>query len=205
MVQTRLATLFYTNGGVIAAVASCRPHTPGIDVAGRRMEKAELGFAGGSLPRLRNARLVLALWIAADETLCCEGLSIKRRGWHVCGYQHACCCADRSSSPSGGNVDGPCCESPRAGRHICDWCTSAKEEAIELGAAAVVWAADVFCPFGWTTLALQLCTSSPFHAAGLHTVSCIISQTWCAAAAVRFQYRYSFCCFTRGDNLGVSY
>ena len=67
--------------GVIAAVASFRRHTPGIDVAGRRMEEAELGLAGGSLPRLRNVRLILALWLAADQERCCEGLSIRRRSW----------------------------------------------------------------------------------------------------------------------------
>ena len=57
-----------------------------VDVARGRTEEAELGLAGGSLPRFRDARLVLALWLAADQELCCEGLSIRRRGWHIYGY-----------------------------------------------------------------------------------------------------------------------
>ena len=69
------------------------------------MEEAELGLAGGSLPRLRNARLFLALWLAADQELCCEGLSIRRRSWHICGYRYPYCCADRSSSRGGWNID----------------------------------------------------------------------------------------------------
>ena len=70
------------------------------------MAEAELGLAGGSLPRLRDARLVLTLWLAADQELWCESLSIRRRGWHICGYRYPYCCADRSSSRSGWNVDG---------------------------------------------------------------------------------------------------
>ena len=92
------------------------------------MEEAELGLADGSLPRLRNSRLVLALWLAADQELCCEGLNIRRRGWHICGYRYPYCCPDRSSSRSGWNVDGPCRESLRTGRHRCSLCTTTKKK-----------------------------------------------------------------------------
>ena len=61
----------------------------------------------------------------AHPELCCEGLSIKRLGWRICGYRY--CCADRSSRRSGWNADGSCYENLSTGRHRCGWCTTVKK------------------------------------------------------------------------------
>ena len=59
--------------GVIEAVASFHRHS----------RQAARGVIVRYFAPFRKARLVLALWLAADQELCCEGLSIRRLGRHI--------------------------------------------------------------------------------------------------------------------------
>ena len=106
----------------------------------------------------------------AHPELCCEGLSIKRLGWRICGYQY--CCADRSSRRSGWNADGSCYENLSTGRHRCGWCTTVKKRRDRAWNRSSRLSRRHVLPVAMD----HACTTALYlrhlHAAGLRTVSC---------------------------------